>query len=210
MAPIPGVAEAYPSKTMLPAYRGRIAPILAISEQGYQRYGADPTVSRHDREINAAVVGGGKMLVSASASGRFGLHEGDHVTFDTPAGPRTFAVVGVYEDPSAVLPTFYVTYEDATAAWGLGVADVIDVFVQPGVASSSVAAAIRNQLGPRYGLSPDTRRQFIDRLSAIVSSLQLLSDLAALGLGSAAAVGAAISPARRAALLDVTDALQYE
>src|SRR5260370_595311 len=69
---------------------------------------------------------------------------------------------------------FCVTYEDAAAAWGLGVGDVIDVFVRPGVASASVAAAIRNHLGPRYGLSPDTRRQFIDRLSAIVSSLQRL------------------------------------
>jgi putative ABC transport system permease protein len=303
IAGMPGVAAAYPTKTMLTTYRGRIAPVLAIPEEGYRRYGADPTVSQHDREINAAVVGGGKMLVSASASGRFGLHEGDHVIFDTPAGPKTFAVVGVYEDPSAVLPTFYVTYEDATAAWGLTVGDVIDVFVKPGVAPSSVAAAIRQQLGPRYGLSPDTRRQFIDRLSAIVSSLQRLigsvqivavlvaalgvantllistferrrdlgilravgmnrrqlrrmvvleslmlgtlgvvlawgfgtgvglfahriteiqtgltiptviqplTYLAVLGLGVAASVGAAIYPARRAALLDVTDALQYE
>src|SRR5207237_5389460 len=121
------------------------APVLAISEQGYQRYGADPTVSLHDRQINAAVVGGGKMLVSASASGRFGLHQGDHVTFDTPAGPKTFAVVGVYEDPSAVLPTVYVTYEDATVAWGLSVGDAIDVFVTPGLPHSSVAAAIRRQ-----------------------------------------------------------------
>jgi putative ABC transport system permease protein len=243
------------------------------------------------------------MLVSASASGRFGLHEGDRVTLATPAGPTAFAVVGVYEDPSAVLPTFYVTYEDAAAAWGLGVGDVIDVFAKPGVAASSIAARIRSELGPRYGLSPDTRRQFIDRLSAIVSSLQRLIGsvqivavlvaalgvantllistferrrdlgilravgmnrrqlrrmvvleslmlgtlgvvlawgfgtgvglfahriteiqtgltiptviqplvyLAVLGLGVTAAVGAALYPAQRAALLDVTDALQYE
>src|SRR5260370_41373854 len=109
------------------------------------------------------------MLASASAAGRFGLREGDRVTFDTAAGPKTFAVVGVYEDPSAVLPTFYVTYEDATAAWGLTVGDVIDVFVKPGVPPSSVAAAIRQQLGPRYAPSPATRRPSIDRLSPIVS-----------------------------------------
>jgi putative ABC transport system permease protein len=209
----------------------------------------------------------------------------------------------VYQDPSAVLPTFYITFEDAAAGWGLHVADVIDVFLAPGARSSSVATAIRRQLGPRTGLSPETRRQFIDRLSAIVSSLQRLigsvqvvavivaalgvantllistferrrdlgilravgmgrgqlrrmiaaesaiigtlgvmlawfigtgvglfahriteiqtgltiptviqplAYLAVLALGLAAAVGAAIYPARRAAMLDVTEALQYE
>jgi len=303
IAAMPGVAAAYPSKTLLTTYRGHIAPVLAIADQGYRRYGADPTISQHDRDLNAAVAGGGKMLVSASAAGRFGVHAGDHVTFDTPAGPKSFAVVGVYEDPAAVLPTFYMTFEDATAAWGLSGADVIDVFLQPGVSPPSVTAAIRQKLGPRYGLSPDTRREFIHRLSAIVSSLQRLigsvqvvavlvaalgvantllistferrrdlgilravgmnrrqlrrmvileslmlgtlgvvlawgfgtgvglfahriteiqtgltiptviqarTYLAVLGLGVATAVGAAIYPARRAGLLDVTDALQYE
>ena len=303
IAAIPGVAAAYPSKTLLTTYQGHIAPLLAISDQGYQRYGIDPTVSDHDRAINAAVVGGGKMLISASAVGRFGLHTGDRVTLPAPAGPRTFSVVGVYDDPSAVLPTFYITYEDAAAGWGLSVADVIDVFVRPGVAPAAVAGAIRGKLAARYGLSPDTRAEFVGRLSAIVSSLQRLigsvqvvavlvatlgvantllistferrrdlgilravgmarrqlrrmvvteslmlgtlgvvlawgfgtgvglfahriteiqtgltiptviqplAYLAVLGLGLAAAVGAALYPARRAALLDVTEALQYE
>src|SRR5207244_6544501 len=40
IAAMPGVAAAYPSKTLLTTYRGRIAPVLAISEQGYQRYAA--------------------------------------------------------------------------------------------------------------------------------------------------------------------------
>ncbi|MCW3035555.1 MAG: hypothetical protein JWM17_867, partial [Actinobacteria bacterium] len=40
--------------------------------------------------------------------------------------------------------------------------------------------------------------------------IQPLTYLAVLGLGIAASVGAAIYPARRAALLDVTEALQYE
>ena len=44
----------------------------------------------------------------------------------------------------------------------------------------------------------------------IPTVIQPLTYLAVLGLGVAAAVGAAIYPARRAALLDVTDALQYE
>src|SRR5207248_5128688 len=101
------------------------------------------SLSPRDRALNAAVVGGGKMLVSASASGRFGLHDGDRVTLETPAGSKTFAVAGVYGDPSAVLPTFYVTYEDASAAWELGVGDVVDVFVKPGAAPASVAAEIR-------------------------------------------------------------------
>ena len=303
IAALPGVAAAYPSKTLLTSYRGRIAPILAIAEQGYQRYGADPTVAPRDRAINAAMVGGGRMLISASAAGRFGLHQGDSVTLDTPGGPRTFAVVGVYEDPSAVLPTFYLTYEDVSASWGLTVTDVVDVFVKPGTSPASVAAEIRQTLVPRFGLSPDTRAQFVGRLSAIVSSLQRLigsvqvvavlvatlgvantllistferrRDLgilravgmsrrqlrrmvvveslmlgtlgvmlawafgtgvglfahriteiqtgltiptiiqpltyaAVLALGVAAAVGAALYPARRASLLDVTDALQYE
>ena len=302
IAALPGVSAAYPSKTLLTTYRGHIAPVLAISQEGYQRYGADPQVSAHDRAINAAMVGSGRILVSASAVGRFGLKVGDTVTFPAPAGPRSFVVAGVYDDPSAVLPTFYVTYEDAAATWGLGVADVIDVFVKPG-ASASVAREIRQELAGRYGLSPDTRAQFIERLAAIVSSLQRLigsvqivavlvaalgvantllistferrrdlgilravgmnrrqlrrmvmveslllgtlgvvlawgvgtgvglfahkiteiqtglsiptiieplTYLAVLALGVAAAVGAAVYPAQRAALLDVTEALQYE
>ena len=303
IASMPGVAAAYPSKTILTSYRGHIAPVLAISDEGYRRYSADPQVSERDRAMNAAVVGGGKALVSASAAGRFGLQEGDRVTFATPGGPRSFAVVGVYPDPSAVLPTFYVTYEDAAAAWGLHDADVIDVFLDPGASPSTVAAGIRRELGPRFGLSPETRRQFIARLAAIVSSLQRLigsvqivavlvaalgvantllistferrrdlgilravgmnrrqlrrmvvaeslllgtlgvmlawlvgtgvglfahriteiqtgltiptviqplAYLAVLALGLGVSAGAALYPARRAALLDVTDALQYE
>src|SRR4030088_1820697 len=50
----------------------------------------------------------------------------------------------------------------------------MEVLGKPVAAPWSIAAAIHNQFGPRYGLSPDTRRQFIDRLSAIVSSLQRL------------------------------------
>jgi putative ABC transport system permease protein len=159
IASLPGVAAAYPSKTILTSYRGHIAPVLAISEEGYRRYSADPQVSERDRAMNAAVVGGGKALVSASAAGRFGLQEGDRVTFAAPGGPRSFAVVGVYPDPSAVLPTFYVTYEDAAAAWGLHDADVIDVFLDPGASPSSVAAGIRrDRLQP-----PAAHRQRADR-----------------------------------------------
>ena len=170
---LPGVAAAYPSKTMLTTYQGHITPLLAISEQGYQRYGADPRVSAYDRAINAAVVPG-TMLISASAKDRFGLHAGDTVTLHPPGGPRSFRIVGIYDDPSAVLPTFYVTYEDASADWGLSVADVVDVFLTPGATSARVASEISHALGPRYGLEPDTREQFISRLAAIVSSLQRL------------------------------------
>lgn len=174
IAAMPGVAAAYPSKTLLTTYDGKIAPIIAVANEGYQRYAADPSVPAYDRHINAAMVGGGKVLVSASASQRFGLKDGDTVTFHAPAGPRSFRVVGVYDDPSAVLPTFYMTYEDAASTWGLKVADVIDVFVRPGTASRAAATRIRSRLGPRYGLEPDTRRQFIQRLAGIVSSLQRL------------------------------------
>ena len=48
------------------------------------------------------------------------------------------------------------------------------MFLDPGASPSTVAAGIRRELGPRFGLSPETRRQFIARLAAIVSSLQRL------------------------------------
>lgn len=306
IAGMPGVAAAYPSKTMLTTYRGHIAPVLAISEEGYARYANDPSLTAHDRAINAAMVTPGRILISDSAVGRFGLHVGDRITMAAPAAPSgtaTFTVGGVYDDPSAVLPTFYVTYEQAQADWGLNVADVIDVFLKPGATPAGVSSEIARALGPRYGLTPETRAQFIARLAAIVSSLQRLigsvqivavlvaalgvantllistferrrdlgilravgmgrtqlrrmvvleslllgvmgvalawlvgtgvglfahkiteiqtglriptvieplAYLAVLGLGVAAAVGAAIYPAQRAAGLNVTDALQYE
>lgn len=303
IAALPGVEAAYPTKTMLTTYQGHTTPLLAIADQGYRRYGADPTVNAQDRAVNAAMVGGGKILISASAAGRFSLQAGDRVTLPSAAGPHTFVVAGIYQDPTAVLPTFYITYEDATADLGLTSADVVDVFVQPGAAIPAVAAEINRALAPRYGLSPDTRSQFINRLTAIVASLQRLigsvqvvavlvaalgvantlliatferrrdlgilravgmtrrqlrrmvvaesvllgilgvvlawgmgtgvglfahriteiqtgltiptviqplAYLAVLALGIAACVGAAIYPARRAAGLDVTEALQYE
>jgi putative ABC transport system permease protein len=303
IAALPGVAAAYPSKTLLTSYRGHITPVLAISAEGYRRYATDPALSPHDRAINAAMEVTGRILISDSAVGRFGLKAGQPLTLNTPAGPRIFTIAGVYDDPTAVLPTFYVTYEDAQAAWGLDVADVVDVFLDPGVSRPAVIAEIRRSLGPRYGLTPDTREAFIAQLAGIVSSLQRLigsvqvvavvvaalgvantllistferrrdlgilravgmnrrqlrrmvvteslllgilgvalawlvgtgvglfahkiteiqtglriptviqplAYLTVLGLGIAAAVGAALYPAQRAATIDVTEALQYE
>jgi putative ABC transport system permease protein len=173
IARIPGVESAYPSRRLVTWYRGRVAPLIAIDVEGYRRYTRLPGFSAEQQQGNARMAAGGVILVSPSAASRFGLKEGRTVSFDTPSGPRTFTIGGVYEDPSAVLPTFYVTFEDVVRSWGLGSADTIDVFLRPGTSARQVASEIERRLAG-YDVRADTRAEFLDSVTGIVRSLNAL------------------------------------
>jgi putative ABC transport system permease protein len=191
IAGVAGVEIAYPSRRLVTWYQGRVAPLIAIDAEGYRRYTALPGFSPAQQQRYMRMAKGGVVLVSPSAAARFHLKQEDTVSFDTPSGPKTFPVAGVYDDPSAVLPTFYVTFEDVVGSWGLRSADTIDVFLKPGVPARRVASEIGRRLG-RYGVRADTRAEFLDsvtgivrNLDSLVGSVQLVAVLvAALGIAN--------------------------
>lgn len=173
VAALPGVVAAYPSRRLTTNFRGRVSPVLAVGEQGYRRYSQLSAATPQQRRLNARVLGGGRMLISPSAAEQFGLRKGQEATLETPFGPRAFRIVGIYDDPSAVLPTFYITFEDAQAAWGLNTADSIDVFLSPGTSAPAMADRIERLL-QAYGMRADTREEFIESVTGIIRSLTKL------------------------------------
>jgi putative ABC transport system permease protein len=170
---IPGVQSAYPSRRLVTWYQDHVAPLIAIDVEGYRRYTELPGFTPGQQKGNARMAQGGVVLISPSAADRFGMREGQRVEFDTPTGKQSFEIAGIYEDPSAVLPTFYVTFEDVVRYWGLATADTIDVFLEPGASDRQVAAEIERRFA-RYEVKADTRPEFLASVLGIVKSLNAL------------------------------------
>lgn len=162
----------------------RMAP---RSYDGFRFLAGDPA------RIWPAFDEGRGVIVSEPLASRRGLGVGDEIALHTDGGPRSFTVLGIYQDYGSdrgVVAMSRATYQrhwDDPAVTGIG------IYLEPGADAAAVEAALRRLLGPEQplqvlasGAIREASLAVFDRTFAITEALRALAGaIAFLGVFSA-------------------------
>ena len=149
-------------------------------ERIYRWVDLDPT------EVWEAMLDGA-LLVSEPLAGRIGLpRRGASLTFFTPAGTRTFPVVGVYYDYTSSQGTALMANSVYRAHWDDETVGAVSLRLAPGVEATALsrdltdalASVQRLEVRPNAVLRADALAIF-DRTFAITGAMQLLATVVA-------------------------------
>ncbi len=199
LAAVPGVAAAVGERAIDWHYGGGPIAVDAF-DPGYftdSRFGEATLVGRYLPDALGAVARGEAAVVSENFVRNLGLGVGDELTLDTPSGPLTMRIAGVWRDFLSPRGTVNLSRTVYRAWWrddhvvrGL-------IAVDPGTPLSEVRTAIGAALGERYGLRILTIGEFVDWLTGQVrrafNALHLLAGLVlvvvTVGVGDTLAAG---------------------
>ncbi|MEP6800557.1 MAG: FtsX-like permease family protein [Acidobacteriota bacterium] len=191
---LPGVAAVDPFRAREAAFEGRpytlgSGDFRVVARIGGLPFlnGADPraTADRARREDAA--------LISEPFARRFGVSSGGRVTIDTPRGPRSFAVAGVYRDYSNDRGTVMLDRELYLSVFGDRRVSSVAVLAAPGVDPAALRRSIVTAARGRYALSISTNRELrrevlriFDRTFAVTRGLEAIAvAVAILGIANA-------------------------
>jgi ABC-type lipoprotein release transport system permease subunit len=181
---IPGVravdtVRAIPSQL----YRGRRITVLGLSDGllDPSRYGPQWYVDGDHRRAAAPLRRGVSANLAVALSERFGLHLGDSIELDTPAGPFPLPIAGIVRDYFSELGTVVVGRRLLIGLWDEPTVQRFSVFVQDGASVEAVRLGIARRLGDRHllkvltpGEVADHQSRLLDHAFAFTDAMQLL------------------------------------
>jgi putative ABC transport system permease protein len=194
----------------LPAVDGlsrmRLARITTVNGElslraqvpGPEGYGVD-VIEPASAAAETLLAGGDSLLMAEPLAYRLGLRAGDALELPTVAGPRTFAVAGIYRDYNTAGAELTMALQTYRRAFDDDALTSIGVHIAPGTDERGLAAAIRGALGPERptrirstSFIREVSLEIFDQtfrvtevlrlLAGIVAFLGILSALMALGL----------------------------
>ncbi|MEO8190415.1 MAG: FtsX-like permease family protein [Acidobacteriota bacterium] len=194
LAAVPGVAEVDPFRARDAAFEGRPYTLGSGDFRVVARIGGLPFLNGADpRETAGRARREGAALISEPFARRFGVSPGERVTIDTPRGPRSFAVAGVYRDYSNDRGTVMLDRELYLQVFGDRRVTSVAVLAAPGADPAALRRAIATAARGRYALSISTNRELrrevlriFDRTFAVTRGLEAIAvAVAILGIANA-------------------------
>ncbi len=140
---------------------------------------------------------GGWAAVSAGFAAEHGLHVGDGFSLPTPAGPERLGVAAITTNTGWPSGALTIAAADYRKYWQTSDPAAIEVNLKPGISPQAGRRAVLAALGPRPGLSVQTRAQRETEFTGSASqALRTLGEISTLLLIAAAlAVAFALSAA---------------
>lgn len=190
----PGVAAIDPFRARDAAKDGRPFTVASGDFRFVARLGGLPFLGGADPRATAAKARReGAALVSEPYARRFGVRAGGSVTLDTPRGPRTFPVAGVYRDYSNDRGTVILDRELYVPLFGDRRVTSIAALAAPGVEPSELRRRILSASRGRFAFSVTTNRELrrevlkiFDRTFAVTRGLEAIAvAVAILGIANA-------------------------
>ena len=191
---VPGVAAVDPFRARDAEFRGRPITLASGDFRVVARIGGLPFLGGRDARATAEEARrDGAVLVSEPFARRFSVDAGDSIDLPTPAGPRSFAVAGVYRDYSNDKGTVVLDRELYLSIFADRRLTSLAVLADPG---TDVVALRRRLLAGsqgRWALSASTNRELrreilriFDRTFAVTRGLEAIAvAVAILGIANA-------------------------
>jgi putative ABC transport system permease protein len=175
LARVPGVESVEPFRVMSIRLDGRPVFLQGISLPDRLAHGGMTMVEGNFAAAADALEAGTAVLVSDNLAFRLGVHPGDELTLPTPAGPRSFAVAGVFIDyiGSIDLGAVGVASTQLAAIWGDRQANLFRIWLDENASASAVREEMLARLGAGYYVI--TSRDFLDSVRAALRRFFLAS-----------------------------------
>jgi putative ABC transport system permease protein len=181
----PGVAAVSTYRAMTVDLDGRPVTLIAVdlapaAQAGYHLIAGDPAAAWRTFQTGAAV------LISEPLAYRRRLRVGDRLELPTDAGPRPFAIAGVFLDYGSEHGRILLHRGGYESYWRQPTVGSTAVFAAPGENLATLRARLRERLGPIQPLlirsNRDIQRftlEIFDRTFTITNVLRLLAILVA-------------------------------
>ena len=181
----PGVAAASTYRGIRIDLDGRPIPLIAVdlapqSRSGYRLLDGDPTTVWQEFQTGDAV------LISEPLAYRRQLHRGGQLLLPTPAGPKNFAIAGVFLDYGSEHGRILLHHASYARHWHDSAVGSAAAFIAAGQDPATVRHELQARLGPIQALVIRANREIqqftldvFDRTFLITGVLRLLAILVA-------------------------------
>jgi putative ABC transport system permease protein len=165
-----GVAAVEPFRTLPITFRGGPVFLEGISVDGRLRRGGLAMVRGTLEEAAPALRAGTGVLVSDNLAERLGIRRGETIDLPVVGGSRTFRVEGTFVDYLGSLDLGSVAVEESLLPryWRDELANLLRVWLQPGVSAADVRARILEDVGRAQGLYVITARDFLADVQGVL------------------------------------------
>ncbi|RMF85987.1 MAG: FtsX-like permease family protein, partial [Nitrospinota bacterium] len=187
IARIPGVAAVDPYKDLWVRFQYGEVFVIAADFDVFSRYSRYILVQGRREQVRQELVKGEGILVSDNFAYRYGLGAGDTVILETPHGPQSFRIAGVYVDYASDRGVIFVDRSAYLRYWDDPFLDMIGVYLHPRGDAATVQQEILQRFGPRYRLFVTPLEDFkaeilkvIDQTFAITYALEVIAIMVAI------------------------------
>lgn len=184
-------------------FRGGITYLGATAFESFGFRNKVSFVSRIDpAQLAHSMPGSQNVIASEPFMIRYGLHDGNSFSLETPSGERTFTIVATYNDYSSDAGAFIMDQRTFRRLYHDQNVDSIAVYVRPGASLPSVRSAIVRSVAPaRIDIESNRELRAIvlsifDRTFAITNALYIVSIIIAV-LGVVSTLFALVLERRR-------------
>ncbi len=222
---LPGVAAVDTYRAVEAEYGGRISHAIAIDFGVQASHGNLKFLRGQAKEILPRAVATEGLIISESFAFHNHLREGQTVTLETPSGPHTFPICGVFYDYSTDAGAVYLDYHLYERLWLETRTESLALYVLPGFTPDQVRSELVKRvpddillyITPNQSLRSRVMRVFdqtfrityaLQAIAVMVAVLGVISTLTALILqrgreiGVLRAVGALRGQVRKTVLIE--------
>jgi putative ABC transport system permease protein len=184
---LPDVELVDPHRMTRHTLNGRPFNLVSYEIERYVHYNDIPVVAGELTRALPAIAAGSGVAASETFTRVFHLGLGDHVTLQTPNGPRAFEIVLVYVDYSADIGILCTTRAVYKRVWNDELVDSFGVYLRKGASIDVARGRIAREVDRRYGLvalsNGDYKAQFmtmIDDSFALTRATEIVAVIVAI------------------------------
>jgi putative ABC transport system permease protein len=190
---MPGVAGTDIYRTRPISISGKMTHIAAPSTQVLGEFGGLLFRKGDSRAILTGITGKPEAIVSETFSRRFNAGEGDSIRCETPIGPVSLKIRGVFYDYTSDQGVLMLDHSVYARLWDDPSISNVAYYLKPGVSPESVRQELLRRIHGKYALRISDNRtlranilNIFDQTFAITYALQFIAVLVAmLGIGNA-------------------------